>query len=783
MKLLKKLIDQIRRRKLKKFLVVGFMVMILQLCFFCPCTYAAYNELMRVLDTGKNLTVEDIKPIVEANPDFVEETHIEYHDPLCISYSVIYYALFRGENTDENRAAIAQYLIEKGSGENWCLEWFAEHGCVDGVRILLERGFDPNYVFEGGSEPYTLDVRARNDAHVRSLLEAGNPPDQCDENRITPLHFAVRNGNDACVRLLLEKGANPNQRDKYYTTPLHYAIDGGYYDCVKLLLEWGADPTDPDDFRLAVEKHHDACVRLLLKWGADPSKGLLVAAKEGNSDYVRLFLDRGANLSMSDDACTPLHLAAANGHEACVRLLLERGANPNGGSLVGIRTVRTPLEYALKGGHDTCARLLIVEGVNSRPDFEGPGNWDRLLLWAIDRDYPDCVRSILKKGADPNGYVCDGESRYNGEYEDVERHSMHFGPQITPLCLAAERGRDACVRLLLKEGADPNKSHDGSTPLRRAVCGNKVGCVRLLLDAGAEPDQNFDENETLLHYAAKEGLDFCVRQLLEAGADLEKVNKRGETPLQLAKEKNHMNAVQLLKLHGAKEEKSERPNARHYSSDPEKNARNLYMAIETGNLVKVRPLLESGVDPNRGFDGYTPLCLAIETGNIGCVRLLLKKGANPNCIDKKIDFSYTMMTPLCFAAEHGREGCVGLLLKAGANPNLPAECMMRTLLSEARSYQISPLFYAASCDAVPCVRLLLEAGANPNFIGMNGPPLHKAVSRKNLACVKLLLRKGADPNCADIAGRKALDIFDLEPEMIELIRYHGGRKSSDCVIM
>ena len=162
-------------KKLKVCSLSLVVLMLFQLCFFCPCTYAGYNELMRVLDTGENLTVADIEPIVEGNPALVNETHREVYEDMC---TVLYYALCRGENTIENRVAIAQYLIEKGASVG--------------------------PIFEGG---------------------------------ITPLHWAAEGGHEFCVKLLLERDADPNCESKRHETPLYEAARNGHEACVRLLLE------------------------------------------------------------------------------------------------------------------------------------------------------------------------------------------------------------------------------------------------------------------------------------------------------------------------------------------------------------------------------------------------------------------------------------------------------------------------------------------------------------------------------------------------------------------
>lgn len=85
----------------------------------------------------------------------------------------------------------------------------------------------------------------------------------------------------------------------------------------------------------------------------------------------------------------------------------------------------------------------------------------------------------------------------------------------------------------------------------------------------------------------------------------------------------------------------------------------------SGDLDRVRELLEKGVDPN-GVDEnrITALHMAADRGNLEIVQLLLNSGANVNAQDINED------TPLHNAALCGHREVVSLLLDKGANRDL-----------------------------------------------------------------------------------------------------------------
>lgn len=67
---------------------------------------------------------------------------------------------------------------------------------------------------------------------------------------------------------------------------------------------------------------------------------------------------------------------------------------------------------------------------------------------------------------------------------DVDQHIC-----ATPLFVAAERGHDACAKMLMDLGADPDaETEEGATPLLVATQNRHARCVRALLDGGADPN-------------------------------------------------------------------------------------------------------------------------------------------------------------------------------------------------------------------------------------------------------------------------------------------------------
>lgn len=215
-------------------------------------------------------------------------------------------------------------------------------------------------------------------------------------------------------------------------------------------------------------------------------------------------------------------------------------------------------------------------------------------------------------------------------------------------------------------------------------------------------------------------------------------------------------------------------------SNPQDAAEALCAAAAAGDVLRVRSLLQSGVDVNVvGADGFTALHEAAAHGSTEVVLLLLSgsslgpsfspaspstataeaaaaaagggkaaaaaaaagagRGADtrllgPNCV-----------TALHLAASHGFTDIVRHLLAAGAPVN--AACTLG----------LTPLHAAAHHGHNSAAAALLSAGADIHAASKEGhTPLLTAAYFGHSSMVSLLLSEQADVHAADTAGRTAL---------------------------
>ena len=149
-----------------------------------------------------------------------------------------------------------------------------EKGDGAAVVLLLETGKVSTQVKNGeGRTPLSWAVKKGNENMVKLLLDKGADPNPGGEGR-TPLSWAVEKGNENMVRLLLAKGANINAQDHHGVSALHTAVQAMQKNTMSLLLEHEAnieakDKEDRTALCLAVEVGFKVGIEMLVAKGAE----------------------------------------------------------------------------------------------------------------------------------------------------------------------------------------------------------------------------------------------------------------------------------------------------------------------------------------------------------------------------------------------------------------------------------------------------------------------------------------------------------------------------------
>lgn len=151
-----------------------------------------------------------------------------------------------------------------------------------------------------------------------------------------------------------------------------------------------------------------------------------------------------------------------------------------------------------------------------------------------------------------------------------------------------------------------------------------ISIEQLLLTYGCDITKNSHENDTVLHYAAKNGRSECIVLLLSLDPDIEACTAWGYTPLIVATMSGCTEASLILIGAGASihaRDRAEKGPLRH--------------AIKTNLPLVVDTLLELGADPDvLDVDGNTALVDALVAGHISLVRLLVQYGCDVHRVVK-----------------------------------------------------------------------------------------------------------------------------------------------------
>lgn len=183
----------------------------------------------------------------------------------------------------------------------------------------------------------------------------------------------------------------------------------------------------------------------------------------------------------------------------------------------------------------------------------------------------------------------------------------------------------------------------------------------------------------------------------------------------------------------------------------EKQGENLEDAINVGDIVAVKKLIEQGISVNsKAGVNLTILIVACEKGHFEVVKYLVETGADINYVGNR------QMNALMAASGKGHFEIVKYLVEKGADINITTEFG-------------SPISYAAMSNNLKIIKFLVDNGANKlnmygSHIMVGATALHSSAENNNIEIAKYFIAKDFD---IDIP-----DKFDTTPLMLAAARGH-----------
>lgn len=522
--------------------------------------------------------------------------------------------------------------------------------------------------------------------------------DARDDATFAKLARAIEEGGVTGLKALLDAGLSAKATGADGWSALHTAATYADRDCLSLLLDRGADPNaragkfKGTALEIVLRQERYDLARLLMERGSDPQAALVSGAENGNLEWMKYAVAKGAKAKpVGNPPSTPLHGAAGGASIPAMDYLLAAGADPNATDQFG----KTPLHAAAQSGSAEPVRRLLRAGAKVDP----PGETSPIFL-AVYWGCVDAAKALADAGAPLDVYTAAGTGRKEELAAILEKDpaaaKAHLPEGTTPLHYAAQSGSAAVVSLLLAAGADL-EARDGKKS-RPFHCSTTPEVADVFLAKGVPIDQRREEpgEETLLllalrghrsalalhllekgaafakkappaptssplHEAAGAGDLASLRWMLEHGADAGLLMAPAETSLLHAAARGGADDLaRWLVEHGASVNRAETKAAEFFDGGVSSTSP-LGVAILRGRRELALWLLDHGADPKGALLGLPPLHAAAVRGDVILAKALLAKGA---AVDTR---ARADKTALHFAATYGRDEVANLLVERGAD--------------------------------------------------------------------------------------------------------------------
>jgi ankyrin repeat protein len=502
--------------------------------------------------------------------------------------------------------------------------------CALILMEILGAAKEMNHQDETGRTALHILVENEDEELVKSILATGINVN-ITHGALTALHVAIKNCSVPIVLLLLGHRHGKSTLAAYNASTslvsiLSWAAAAGNDEVLRLLLETGReifkDGKDiVDALRLVLQDAKRDLVRTLLVWAR---------ALEVDKAYPRPYCDW--TLPEVEDML-PVFMGET---------LIQQAAEASTKKLEG--KIRQAI---LENDIDKVEDLLNTMGVNTVSQHIARKHGTVLAAAALDGN-TDMVRALISRGTPVAVTKYDGNSAFEnaagGGHVAILQLLLDNGANVnettgyfsegTALQRAAENGHIQTTQFLLDSGARIDDygagPHNSETALIRATQSLFEDIARVLLLRNANIFARNRLGESLIHLAAKQGLETFLLQLMGAGAAVDDLTPTGNTVLVMAAA-NGLEAAttDLLSKHELVRDQINLRGGDWCDADGYNHPSSaLFRAASNGHADTVEVLLQFGARVNATSEhGQTALAVAKQNGHSATADVLRSYGA------------------------------------------------------------------------------------------------------------------------------------------------------------